>query len=804
MIKNFFLIAVRNLRKNKGFSVINILGLSLGISTCLLIVLFLQRELSYDRFNEKSDRMYRVTFNAVMGGEIKEASVMPPVAQTLKNDFPEVEEATRMSAIGSTRIVSNDKTFFEAAAFVDSNFFKIFTLPLIKGNAATALIEPNTAVISTTLSKKYFGNEDPIGKVLHCKDLDRSISITGLMKDVPQNSHFHFDIFISMAGNEAAKEPTWMASNFFTYVVLRKGTDPAKLESKFPGMIEKYIAPQLQQATGLTFAEFKSKGNKLGFALQPLTDIHLHSDLTGELEPSGDIKYIYIFSAIAVFMLLIACINFMNLATASAAKRAKEIGIRKVLGSAKKQLVAQFLLESVLITSVALLISIFAVYLSLPYFNAFTGRQLSLQISTSTYTLPLLIAFGLFTGILSGSYPAFFLSSFKPVDVLKGKFSSGKRTAGLRSGLVVFQFIISITLIIGTTVVYKQLSFIRNKNLGFDKDQVLVIEHTYRLGSNVNVFREQLLQDPSVQNISVSGFLPAGSSNDNNFFLSADHNPKLLIKTLRYDVDENYLATLGIKIAEGRNFSRDFKTDSTGIIINEAAARSFGWKDNLLAHTLTHQENDGTTQTYHVIGMVKDFHFRSLHESIKPLVMVLGTDYGTLIAKVKTADVHSLITRIEAKWKGLNPEGPFSYSFLNDRFNNTYKAEQHIGNILAIFAGLTIFVACIGLFGLVTFTAEQRTKEIGIRKVLGADVSGIVTLLSKDFLKLVVIAFIIAAPIAWYAMNRWLQDFAYSIDLGAGIFIIAALIALLITIITVSYQALRSAMASPVKSLRSE
>ncbi|MCP9752067.1 ABC transporter permease [Ferruginibacter sp. HRS2-29] len=805
MFKNYFNIALRNLWKNKGISTINILGLSLGIATCLLIMLFVQKELSYDRFNEKSDRLYRVTFNSRMqGGDLKEASVMPPVAQTLKNDYPEVEEATRLQARGGTRITYGNKVFTDGLAYVDPNFFTVFTLPLEKGNAATALLEPNTAIITSVLAKKYFGTADPIGKVLTLKDQHTFFTVTGVVKEIPENSHFHFEVFASTSNLPEANESSWMVSGFYTYVVLRKGTDPKKFAGHFPEMVQKYIGPQLKQGLGVTLAELESKGNSISFALQPITDIHLHSNLTGDMEPGGDIKYVYIFSAVALFMLLIACINFMNLSTASAAKRAKEIGIRKVLGSVKKQLVSQFLLESLFITSIALLIGILLVYVLLPFFNDLTGQHLKISLTNSPYALPLLIAFGLFTGILAGSYPAFFLSSFKPVEVLKGKFSTGKKSAGLRSGLVVFQFIISISLIIGTTVVYKQLSYIRNKELGFDKEQVLVIEQAYWLNNNLDVFRSQLMQDPGVKSVSVSGFLPAGNSANNNFFVSADDNAQQLIKTLRYDVDENYLPTLGISIASGRNFSPQFPTDSSGIIINEAAARSFGWTNDPLNHTLTHNSNDGSKESYHVIGVVKDFNFRSLHEAITPLVMVLAKDNGSVIVKVKTADMPGLLANIQQKWKNLHAEAPFSYSFLDDRFNNTYKAEQYIGRILGIFAGLTIFVACLGLFGLATFMAEQRRKEIGIRKVLGADVSGLVAMLSKDFLKLVLIAFIIASPIAWYVMNRWLQEFAYRISISVWVFAITAFLAAIITLLTVSFQAVRSARANPVNSLRSE
>jgi len=806
MIRNYFKIAFRNSWKNKGSSIINISGLAIGIATCLIIMLFVNNELGYDRFNKKADRMVRVFFQGnVQGEKMNESTVMPPVAQTLKADFPEVEAATRIRDYGTPKLIYEDKSFKEDAfAFVDSNFFRVFTLPLIEGNAETALAQPNTIVITKALGHKYFGDEDPMGKVISFKDGNKAAyKVTGLIDKVPLNSHFHFEIFASMASLPESKEPSWMTSNFYTYLVLAKGYDYKKLEVKLPQVVQRYIGPQMLKAMGLTLDEFRKKGNSISFHLQPLTDIHLHSDFSGDLSEHGDIRYVYIFGAIALFMLLIACINFMNLSTAGASKRAREVGIRKVLGSLKLELVRQFLFESILITTIALILAIVCIYAVLPVFNNLTGQNLTLNFSEHPLLIPALLLFVLIIGMLAGSYPAFYLSSFKPVAVLKGKFTSGKKSISLRSGLVVFQFLISITLIVSTTVVYKQLSYIQQKELGYDKEQVMILP-IYMLGKNASVFRQQLLDNPGISSLSNSGYLPAGPSDNNNFFVSPGENSTQLIKTLRYDVDENYIPTLGIQLLAGRNFSKDFANDSSGVILNETAARVFGWGENAPGHSISTSTNKGEKIMYNVLGVVKDFHFKSLHERISPLVMVLAPNQGMIIVKLKTTDIASLLAVVKKQWTQLGAEEPLSYSFLDERFDNTYRSEQKIGLILGIFAGLTIFVACLGLFGLAKFTAEQRVKEIGIRKVLGASVAGVVSLLSKDFLKLVLIAFVIASPIAWYIMNKWLQDFAYRIDITWWVFVIAGITAILIALITVGFQAVKAAVANPVKSLRTE
>ena len=815
MLRNFFTIALRNCWRNKATSLIHILGLALGIATFLLIVLFIQHERSYDRYNKQADKIARVTFHGQMNGnDVREATVMPAVGADLQREFPEIQAATRIVSQGFHRISYGDRTFREdALAFVDSNFFRVFTLPLIEGDPRTALQQPNSVVITRAVAKRYFGDEDPMGKVLEFKDDKEAMTVTGLIDRVPDNSHFHFDLFGSMASYPDSRSPTWLTSGYYTYLVLPANYDLKKLEAKLPAAVEKYMSPQLKASLGVTLSQFRANGNNLNLELQWLTDIHLHSNLAGELQPPGDIRYIYIFSVVGAFMLLIACINFINLSTASAGKRAREVGIRKVLGSFRSQLIGQFLAESLLLTLVGMVIAIGLVYAFLPFFNAITGLELSLNLSTGSWLFPALLATLLITGLLAGLYPAFFLSAFNPVTVLKGLFTPGKKGATLRSTLVTFQFFISICLIIGTAVVYQQLSYIRHKKLGYDRDQVLVVQETYWLGNNQPYFRDQLLQNPRIAGISASGYLPAGQTNNSTFIFYPDGLKDQLVYSSQYAVDEKYVPTLSIQVIAGRNFSRDFPSDSNAALINETAAIKMGWitpgrpydAAGLLKHSITQKDNTGIGKSYHVIGMIRDFNFRSLHELITPLVMTLDTAMGgDLIIKTRTTDIAGLVTTIGKSWAALHPGMPFSYTFLDDRFNNMYKNERHIGLILGIFAGLTIFVACLGLFGLATFTAERRTKEIGIRKVLGASVGTIVALLSKEFIRLVGIAFLIAAPVAWLVMNRWLRDFPYRISIGWWVFVLAALLAMAITVLTIGFRAMRAATANPVDSLRTE
>ncbi|WP_419800875.1 ABC transporter permease [Mucilaginibacter sp.] len=803
MFENYIKIAFRNLWKNKGFAAINILGLAIGISVCFIILLFVQDELSYDRFNQNADRIVRVVFKAnINGGKIFEANVMPPTAQTLKNDYPEVEEATRLREMGKPKVTYANKTFKDGSfVFADANIFKVFTLPLIKGDVKTALLQTNTVVITQDMAHKYFGNDEPIGKILTLNNKDL-YKVTGVIASVPNNSHFHFDLFGSMQSLPEAKAPTWMSSGFFTYLLLKKDFDYKKLEAKLPGMVEKYMGPQIAQSMGMSLSQFRTKGNDLGFALQPLTDIHLHSNSNYEFEPGGDIKCVYIFGAVALFVLLIACINFINLSTAGASKRAKEVGVRKVLGSDKSQLIKQFLLESVLLTFIALLISVVIIKLALPAFNQLSGKNLILGYALKPWAV--FIGSGLLIGILAGIYPAFFLSSFKPLAIIKGKISTSNNSFGLRSGLVVFQFFISVSLIVCTIVVYQQMQFIRNKKLGYNKEQLLVLPNSWALGKNEQIFKEMMLKDPRIVNVTVSGYKPVGPSNSNNALAYPAGKENQIMKTLEYHVDEQYLPTLSMQLAAGRNFSKAFATDSSAMVINETAAKAFGWGSNAVGQRITRQNSDkGKNFTYTVIGVVKDFNFKSLHEPVTPLLMVLQPEWG-LIFKVKTGDVSGLLATMKQDWAKFNVDEPFTYSFMDELYNKTYQAEEKAGSILSIFTVLTIFVACLGLFGLAIYTTEQRTKEIGIRKVLGASVASVTTLLSKDFIKLVLIACVIAFPLSYWAMQKWLQDFAYRITISWWVFVLAAIISLVIALATVSFQAIKAALANPVESLRSE
>ena len=806
MITTYFKIAFRNLKRHRLFSAINILGLTIGMATCMLIMLYVKNELSYDRFNEKADRIVRVVFKgSVQGEKMNEAHVMPPVAQTLRADYPEVQEATRLRNGGFPRIAYGEKSFREdALAYADSNIFEVFTLPFLKGDPKTALLAPYTIVISREIADKYFGTEDPINKTLIFKDSNNGYKVTGVMENVPTNSHFHFDLFASMASVPEARQPSWMTSEFFTYLVLPQGYNYKHLESKLPRVVEKYMGPQLQKSMGISYSEFKQKGNMLGLSLQPLTDIHLNSNFSYDLGSAGNIQYVYIFTVIALFMLLIACINFINLSTAAASKRAKEVGIRKVLGSERIQLIRQFLTESIVITFIALALAVIFVKIALPLFNKLSGKELDLQLTSDPWMLPAILLTGLVTAVFAGSYPALFLSSFKPVTVLKGKFQAGKNGISLRSGLVVFQFFISVSLIIGTIVVYEQMQYIKNKSLGYNKEQVLVLRETGLLGHKEDVFREQLLRDTRVISVTNSGYIPAGPTNNNNFFVyPSDANALEQIKTLRYDVDDQYIPTLGISLLAGRNFSKDLASDSAAVIINETAVRSFGWGKNAIGKTLSTANNNGSRVAYHVIGVVKDFHFKSLHERISPLVMVLGQNDG-LIVKLKTKDIAGLLASVKRHWTDLNPDEPFNYSFLDENFRRSYEFELKVGQILGIFAGLTILVACLGLLGLVTFAIEQRIKEIGIRKVLGASVTNIVALFSKDFLKLILLANILAWPMAWWIMNTWLNDFAYRINISVGIFIASGALTVLIALLIIGIKAVKAGQANPVDSLRTE
>ncbi len=808
MFKNYLKIALRNLWKSKGFSALNIIGLAIGLATCLLIMLFVLDEISYDRYNKKAHRIYRVDGDLKFGGNHFILAVAPdPTGPTLKKDFPQVEQFVRFRNTGGLLIKKGNENVQENnVIYADSTLFDVFTFPMIDGNPQTALREPNSMVITETTARKYFNTTQAAGKRVIVNNR-HNYTVTGVIKDIPSQSHFNFDFFVSMATLEESRRNNWVSNNFNTYIVLKEGADHKKLEAQLDVVVEKYIGPQVMQLMSVDMDEFKKSGNYDNLLLTPLTSIHLYSNKVGELGANSSIQYVYIFSAIAFFILLIACVNFMNLSTARSAKRSREVGVRKVLGSLKSNLVKQFLTESILISCIALVLALVLTVLMLPYFNQLAAKDIKLQFITNPWLLPVLLLMVLITGLLAGSYPAFYLSSFKPIQVIKGKLAAGFKTSWFRSGLVVFQFAISIILIVATMVIYKQLHFIQSHKTGFNREQVLVINNSGPLGNKAKAFREEVVKLPGVENVTMTGYLPTnGWRNDNPVFTTPTLDQKTAVSMQTWDVDEQYIPTLGMEMVTGRNFSLQFPTDSSGIIINEAGARLLGFKDPIgkNLYFLNDLSNKNDVSVLHVIGIVKDFNFSSLRQQVTPLALMLDYNHGNTALRISSNNIPHLVSMIEKKYKAMAPGEPFNYSFMDEDFNNLYRTEQRMGVIAITFSALAILIACLGLFGLAAYAAEQRTKEIGIRKVLGATVSHITAMLSKDFLKLVIIAAVIAFPLAWWVMHTWLQDFAYRTNISWWVFIIAGGLAALIAIVTVSFQTIKAAIMNPVKSLRTE
>jgi putative ABC transport system permease protein len=806
MLNNYLLVALRQLWKYKSFSAINIGGLAVGIAACSLLLLYAWHEWSYDRFHHRADRMVRVVFQGVVQGQaMRETTVMPPVAQTLSENYPEVEDATRLRDAGTPEVTVAQQVFRgDRAAYVDSNFFGFFTLPLLEGKPAEVLAAPNTAVITQRLARKYFGSGSPVGQTLAIEGWAAPCTITGVARDIPPNSHLQVDLFLAMAGLPEARSASWMESNFFTFLTLAEGSDHRQLEARLPALIERYIGPHMKDAMGVSLAEFRQQGNDLNLLLQPLTDIHLSTDFPPALSVGGNRQYVYSCFIIALFILLIACINFMNLSTAGASRRMREVGVRKVLGSARGALAQQFMTESGVVVGLALLLSAGLVSLGLPAFNRLLDANLSANLLEHPQLLAGWLGIGLAATLIAGAYPAFFMASFRPITALKNKAPQAEGRGWLRGGLVVFQFSLSVLLMIGALVAYQQLNYIRHKDLGYDKEQVLVLPNVGALGNKLDVFWQQLEQDPRVKRASLSGYLPIGETFDNNFFVAAHNRPDVTVKTVRYDVDEHYLPTLGMELKAGRNFTSELYADSMSMLVNETAAKALGFGDAALGKTVVYLNKSGAREHYQIVGVVKDFHFRSMHQAIAPLVMVKRLSGGNLIARTEAAGAPALLSALRARWEQLTGSKPFVYSFLDERFEQAYRAEQRTGSALGAFAALAIFVACLGLFGLALFTAERRGKEIGIRKVLGASAWGIMALLTRDFLKLVALAAVLATPAAYFLARRWLDTFAYRIDVAWWMFAAAGLAAVFIALLTVSAHSLRAALVNPVERLRSE
>jgi putative ABC transport system permease protein len=808
MLVNYIKTALRNLFKHKGYSLINILGLSIGMATCLLILLYVNRELSYDDYNQDADRIYRIGFSGRWGGRDFNLCVAPaPMANVVLETYPEIEEAVRFRFQGSFIVQYGDNSFKEdRIIFTDASFFNMFTIPLIKGDPQTALKEPHTLVLSRKTAEKYFRDEDPIGKILKLDDRT-DYKVTGVFEEIPDNSHFHYDILLSMESHADSKNKFWLSMNYQTYIRLHTDTDYRELETKFEELVEKYVGPQLAAFTGTSLEKLAEEGEAVAeYFLQPLRSIHLHSDLLGELEPTSDVKYVYIFTAIAIFIIVIACINFMNLSTARSSGRAKEVGIRKVLGSFRKQLIGQFLTESMVMSVVSMILALILVRLTLSPFNRLSGKALGLEDFSQSSMIFILLAITIITGFLAGGYPALFISAFRPVNVLKGQMRTGLKAWRFRSVLVVFQFTASIILIIGTFIVYNQLHYIQNKKLGYDKEQVLILNDTYLLGKQAETFKNAMMAYPEFVSATATNYLPVTPSNRNNtaVFPDGERDSRRASSMQNWIVDHDYIETMGMKIVEGRDFSKEYSTDVDAAIINQALVKHFGWEKPLEHKVGRVTSMQGAFKLYQVIGIVEDFHYETLRENIGPLVMFLGNNTGRISFRIQTENIAKTIGLLEKKWKEFLPNAPFSYTFMDERFAAMYQSEQRVGKIFGVFATLAVFIGCLGLFGLAAFTAEQRTKEIGIRKVLGATAPGIVRLLMREFVTLIAIANVIAWPLAYLVMNGWLRDFAYRISIGLWIFIVAGVLTLFIAMLTVIFQATKAALMDPIDSLRYE
>jgi putative ABC transport system permease protein len=806
LLLNYIKIAVRKIRRQKGYAIINIAGLAVGMAACFLILLFVRNELRYDAFNKDADRIFRTSGFFEFGGRSAVFATAPaPMAAELIREVPGIEAVTRFRDKGSL-IVRRDDTSFREKRFIyaDASVFSVFSIPLLRGDPATALAEPRTLVLNETTARKYFGNNDPLGKILKVDDKD-DYMITGVYKDIPAASHFHFDIMASLSTLDESREIIWSNFNFQTYLLLRDRAESARVEASLLPMAKKFMGPEIQTLAKASLDSLLERGDvKLKFSLQPLRMIHLASKTITEFEPNGSIEIVYIFSAIALFVLLIAGFNFVNLSTARSAGRAREAGLRKVLGSERKQLVRQFLVESVLTSFTAMVLALGLASLALPRFNALAGKAMTLAGTGGWFLAAAAIAVAALTGLAAGAYPAVLISRARPALVFKGKLASGVRSGRLRGALVILQFAISGILLVGTAVVGRQLRYIQSRNLGYQKEQVAVLGNAYLLGSGAEAFRDEILRNSYVSSASISGFLPVPSSrNFGVVFPKGQFADKRTTSMQKFTVDDGYIKTLGMKIVAGRDFSKAFTTDASATIINQAAARQFGWADPL-GQEITIPISQDSMPSFRVIGVVEDFNFDSLKSPVGPLVMILGKSPELISFRFEAGKASETVALLKNAWNRVAPGQPFEYSFLDERFAAVYRSEEKLGTIFAILAGLSVFVACLGLLGLASFLAEQRTKEIGIRKVLGASAAEVTGLLLREFAKWILAANLIAWPVAYFIMRRWLEGFAYRIGIGPGVFILSGLLVLGIALVSVGFQAVKAALSNPADCLRYE
>jgi putative ABC transport system permease protein len=806
MFTNLLKHSLRSFKRQRAYIIINILGLSIGIACSLLITLFVINEASFDKFNVKKDRIIRLILNGKIGGqEITGAYTCAQMGPTMAREFPEVEDFLRMDGVGPTVIEYNNQAFTEEHLIqADSSFFNFFSIPVLKGDAKSLLNTKQKIAISESTARKIFGSENPIDKTLKVGTDSLRYTVTGVYADIPGNSHFEANMIISYMTSPGSQNPVWLSNNIATYLLLKPNSTLNTVDAKIPDLLIKYVGPEIQKFMGISIKDFMAQGNKYRFYCQKLTDIHLDPGVQQQFKASGDPKYLVIFGSIAVLIVLIAAINFMNLSTAQAARRAKEVGIKKISGSSRGKLITQFLSESFILTFFALILAIVFIKLSLPYFNNLLGTKLDLNLISHWYIIPVLILFSVFVGLLSGSYPAFFLSSFNPYEVLKGSVKNSMKNGRLRRVLVVFQFAVSILLIVGTMVMYRQIKYMLHKDVGFNKEQLIVINRAEALGTKMKSFKDAVKGIPGVVNIASSTAVPGRNNNNNGYGIEGRKDESFLLMTNR--VDYNYLETFGMSLSSGRSFSESFTTDKDACMINESAARSFGLTKPEIT-VFVEPGEPGKQRRLPVIGVVKNFNFESLRNPIGPYMIKFQDEYnlwGYLTVRLSGQNYSSTIKAIENKWKEFVPNNPLSFYFMDADFELMYKEEKQNAQMAVIFSILAIFIASLGLFGLTSFTVEQRTKEIGVRKAMGSSIAAIYIEISKEIVILVSISALIAWPIIYYFAGKWLQNFYFRINLGVFTFIAGLTIALAIALMTISYRIMKAARVNPAQSLKYE
>ncbi|MDX9846154.1 MAG: ABC transporter permease [Tenuifilaceae bacterium] len=804
MIKNYLKVSIRNLISQRGYTLINIFGLAVGIASSLMIMLYVIDEMSYDKFHPNASNIYRVCLDAkIQDTELLGPISCVPIGPTAVNEYPDIINFTRIFSFSGDPVVRyEDKTFVEKSfIYADSTFFEVFNgFNLVQGNASSILNRANQMVMTETTAKRYFGNEDPVGKVVQLWDNRQNWEVVGVVQDPPTNSHFKFDIIGSFVTLPMSQSTIWLGNNNYTYILLQEGLSPKVVDQRFGEMVATHAGPQFEQFAGFTSEQFETLGNRYNYFTQPMLDIHLKSNMQFEMEKGGNITMVYVFMLIALFILVIAAINFMNLSTARSARRAKEVGIRKVVGSTRAKLIGQFLTESVLVATISLLFSVVIVLAAMPAFNSIAGKQLALSSLPIALTAGVLAATILVVGFVAGSYPAFFLASFEPLKVLKGKLQTGMKNSFMRGALVVLQFTITIGLLVSTFVVYNQISFIRNRDLNYNPENLLVINRPYAVANEQReTFLNEIRKLPNVVAAARSSSLPTtiiGNTVMHKKGAPADDIKSLNFFFAHHDFDK----TMQFKMVEGRYFSEDFASDSSAMVINQAAVKAFAFDGPAVGQIVTINGNDERT----VIGVIEDFHYESLHQKISPLIIASHPVYTYLTVRIDGSNVQETIRAIESKWVEFVPDQTFDYFFMEEAIENQYGDERRARTLFTSFSVLAIIIASLGLLGLSSYSAEQRTREIGIRKVMGANIGMMVWLLLNEINRLFIISTLIAWPIAWYLMKGWLEDFAFRISLSPWIFIGASILSYLIAVVTVGYQALKAAGTNPAITLKYE